>query len=102
MAGPAGTRESPKPFSASHSLHRKVELSRCAANTFQHRTAYAILSHMAAALISKSVVKQALSRSIPSSRAHAVTPRWTVLEKCCNISAIFFEGVSGVLFPGRV
>ena len=75
-----------------HPLHRKVELSRCAASAFQHRSAYAILSQMAEAPISKSVVKQPLSGGIPSLRADAVASRWTLLVKYGNISAMFLKG----------
>ena len=73
-------------------LAREVELSRCAASAFQHRSAYAILSQMAEAPISKSVVKQPLSGGIVSLRADAVASRWTLLVKYGNISAIFLKG----------
>ena len=75
-----------------HSLHRLVELSRYAASAFQHHSAYAILSQMAEAPISKSVVKQPLSGGIVSLRADAVASRWTLLVKYGNISAIFLKG----------
>ena len=62
-------------------LNRLVELSRYAAKTVEHRTACAILSHMAGAMISKSEVKQLLYRSIVSSPQDTVAPRWTFSEK---------------------
>ena len=73
-------------------LDRFVELSRYAASAFQHHSAYAILSQMAEAPISKSVVKQPLSGGIVSLRADAVASRWTLLVKYGNISAIFLKG----------
>ena len=76
----------------SRSLHRLVELSRYAASAFQHHSAYAMLSQMAEAPISKSVVKQPLSGGILSLRADAVASRWTLLVKYGNISAIFLKG----------
>jgi hypothetical protein len=75
-----------------HGLDSLVELSRYAASAFQHHSAYAILSQMAEAPISKSVVKQPLSGGILSLRADAVASRWTLLVKYGNISAIFLKG----------
>jgi len=92
MAGPAETLDPARANRASHSLHREVELSRYAASAFQHHSAYAILSQMAEAPISKSVVKQPLSGGIVSLRADAVASRWTLLVKYGNISAIFLKG----------
>jgi len=86
-------RTSEKPERAPpHWLDPLVELSRCAASAFQHRSAYAILSQMAEAPISKSVVKQPLSGGIVSLRADAVASGWTLLVKYGNISAIFLKG----------
>ena len=75
-----------------HWLNPLVELSRCAASAFQHHCAYAILSQMAEAPISKSVVKQLLSGGILSLRADAAASRWTLLVKYGNISAMFLKG----------